>query len=164
MVEKLKPINHYNIAPKMLWIILFYGSGMVVAVTGACMIPTRAPFITQQNESIEEASARANAEYYQIIMNSVAIRLCFAGCGLILGGILLHLRKAYLERQLEVQPLPLPAPRPAPRPAPLPAPRPAPLPAPLPPKRVAFAESPPVQPARPVIEVIRMPPNWRTHT
>jgi hypothetical protein len=156
MVEKLKPINHCNIAPKMLWIILFYGSGMVVAVTGACMIPTRAPFITQPNESIEEASVRANAEYYQIIMNSVAIRLCFAGCGLIVGGILLHLRKAYLERQREVQPLPLPAPRPAPRPAPLPAP--------LPPKRVAFAESPPAQPARPVIEVIRMPPNWRLHT
>jgi hypothetical protein len=140
----------------MLWIILFYGSGVVVGVTGASMIPTRAPFITQPNESIEEASARANAEYYQIIMNSVAIRLCFAGCGLIVGGILLHLRKAYLERQQEIREMTRVYPKPLVAPLP---PKP-----PTPPKRVAFAESPPAQLARPVIQVIRMPPNWRPHT
>ena len=113
------------------------------------MIPTRAPFTNEANETIEQATLRANTEYYKIIMNSVAIRLCFAGCGLIAVGILLHLRKLYLERKLEVQPTPLPVPRAAPLP-----PKP-----PTPPKRVAFAEeSPPAQLlARPVIQVIRMP-------
>jgi hypothetical protein len=139
----------------MLWVILFYGSGMVVGVTGACMIPTRAPFTTQPNENIEQATARANAEYYEIIMNSVAVKLCFAGCGLIVGGILLHLRKAYLERQREIREMTRVQPKPVAAPVPLPAPA---------PKRVAFTELPPAQLARPVIQVIRMPPNWRPHT
>ena len=150
----------------MICLILVYGIGITVGLVGVCLIPSRPTFTNQVNESLEQASARATAEYNQTVINSVSVKLCFAGCGFLIVGMLVHLRRCYMQyKEMPVAPMPLPR-------VPAPVPR-APAPAPVL-QKVSFSqESPPAQlHPRPVIQIIPRPhinyeyypPNWQHHT
>lgn len=74
-----------------------YAVGALISIVGVCMIPTKPSITSQPNETLQETSARIDAEYTDTVLKSNAFKVCLAGIAGISVGILLQISKCCTE-------------------------------------------------------------------
>lgn len=74
-----------------------YVVGALISIVGVCMIPTKPSITSQPNETLQETSARIDAEYTDTVLKSNAFKVCLAGIAGISVGILLQISKCCTE-------------------------------------------------------------------
>jgi len=77
--------------------LLSYVIGALISIVGVCMIPTKPSITSQPNETLQETSARIDAEYTDTVLKSNAFKVCLAGVAGISVGILLQISKCCTE-------------------------------------------------------------------